>query len=161
MGLADWLRVFRTLHEKAKKGELTGTDAEDYRAGCDELARALIAAQKLTLKQGEVPRHVLRVARALQVNLETKISAARATTIDISVAGFSVLLGKAPPANEEQTATLRIPGAEPIVVTVLPGEVKPQPGNVRAAFLFQKLPEPAKQRLEMLVIDTALSQLAG
>jgi hypothetical protein len=160
MGLADWLRVFRTLHEKAKKGELTGVDAEDYRAGCDELARALIAAQKLSLRPGEVPRHVLRVARALQVTLETKISTVRATTIDISVAGFSVLLGKVPP-NEEQTATLRVPGGEPIVIGVLPGDTKQQPGNVRVAFLFQKLPDPAKQRLEMLVIDTALSQLAG
>jgi hypothetical protein len=160
MGLADWLRVFRALHEKAKKGELAGTDAEDYRAGCDELARALIAAQKLTLRPGEAPRHVLRVARALQVNLETKVSSVRATTIDVSVAGFSVLLGK-PPPPDEQTATLRVPGGDPVVAAVLPGESKQQPGNVRVAFLFQKLPEPARQRLEVLVIDTALSQLAG
>jgi hypothetical protein len=160
MGLADWLRVFRTLHEKAKKGELGGSDAEDYRAGCDELARALIAAQRLSLRPGEVPRHALRVARALQVTLETKTSTLPAITVDVSVAGFSVLLGKVPP-HEEHTATVRIPGAEPIVATVLPGEVKQQPGNVRAAFLFQKLPEAARQRLEMLVIDTALSQLAG
>ncbi len=160
MGLADWLRVFRTLHEKAKKGELTGADAEDYRAGCDELARALLSAQRLTLKPNEVPRHVLRVARALQVNLETKVSSVRATTIDVSVTGFSVLLGKVPP-NEEQTATVRIPGAEPIVVGVMPGEWKQQPGTVRVAFLFQKLPDAARARLELLVIDTALSQLAG
>lgn len=161
MGLADWLRVFRTLHEKAKKGELTGVDADDYRAGCDELARALMAAQKLALKPGETPRHVLRVARALQVTLETKVSSVRATTIDVSVAGFSVLLGKVPPPNEPQTATVRIPGADPIVCDVLPAELRQQPGNVRVAFLFQKLPDPARQRLEMLVIDTALSQLAG
>jgi hypothetical protein len=160
MSLADWLRVFRSLHERAKKGELTGTDAEDYRAGSDELARALLAAQKISLRPGEVPRHVLRVARALQVNLETKVSSARATTIDVSVVGFSVLLGKIPP-NEPQTATLRVPGAEPIVAEVVPGELKQQPGTVRVAFLFQKLPDSAKARLEMLVMDTALSQLAG
>lgn len=160
MGLADWLRVFRALHDKAKKGELAGTDADDYRAGCDELARALIAAQKLTLRPGEVPRRVLRVARALQVNLETKVSSVRATTIEISVAGFSVLLGKAPP-SEPQTATLRLPGAEPVIAEVLPGETKLQAGAVRVAFLFKGLPEPERQRLETLVIDTALSQLAG
>jgi hypothetical protein len=160
MSLADWLRVFRTLHERAKKGELTGADVEDYRAGCDELARALLAAQKISLKPGELPRHVLRVARALQVNLETKVSSARAMTIDVSVAGFSVLLGKVP-SNEPQTATLRLPGADPVVADVLPAECKQQPGTVRVAFLFQKLPDAAKARLEMLVIDTALSQLAG
>jgi len=160
MGLADWLRVFRALHEKAKKGELSGTDAEDYRAGCDELSRALIAAQKLGLRPGEVPRRVLRVARAVQVTLETKVSTVRTTTIDVSVAGFSALLGK-PPPPEEQTATLRLPGADPLVVGVVPGEVRLQPGAVRAAFLFQRLSDPARERLEMLVIDTALSQLVG
>lgn len=161
MGLADWLRAFRALHEKAKKGELHGADAEDYRAGCDELARALIAAQKLSLRPGEVPRHALRVARALQVTLETKVSTVRATTVDVSAVGFSVLLGKVPPAGEEQTATLRVPGEEPVVAAVVPGEVRQQPGTVRVAFLFQKLPDPTRQRLELLVIDTALSQLAG
>jgi hypothetical protein len=160
MSLADWLRVFRSLHERAKKGELTGRDAEDYRAGCDELARALLAAQKISLRPGEAPRHVLRVARALQVTLDTKISHSRATTVEVSVAGFSVLLGKAPP-NEPQTATLRLPGAEPLVVDVVPGEQKQQPGTVRVAFLFQKLPDAARARLELLVIDTALSHLAG
>jgi hypothetical protein len=161
MSLADWLRVFRTLHEKAKKGELDGTDADDYRGGCDELARALIAAQRLTLKPGDVPRHALRVARALQVDLETPISHVRAMTVDVSVGGFSVLLAKPPPANEEQTANIRIPGGDPIVTTVLPGEVKQQPGTVRVSFAFKRLSDADRARLETLVMDTALSQLAG
>lgn len=161
MALADWLRVFRTVHEKAKKGELGGSDAEDYRAGCDELARALMAAQRLPVKPGEPARHQLRVARALQVDLETPVSHVRATTIDVSVAGFSVLLAKPPPAGEEQTATLRIPGGEPVIAGVLPGEWKQQPGTVRVAFAYRKLPDGEKKRLEQLVIDTALSQLAG
>lgn len=160
MGLAEWLRLFRALHEKARKGELAGAELREYQAGCDELARALIAAQRLALPPGQTPRHVLRVARALQVTLETKVSTERAMTIDISVAGFSVLLGKVPPA-EEHSATLRVPGGDPVVATVLPGEAKQQPGSMRVAFLFQRLPEPLKERLEMLVMDTALSQLAG
>jgi hypothetical protein len=160
MGLADWLRVFRTLHDRAKKGELAGGDADDYRAGCDELARALMAAQKIALKPGEAPRQALRVARALQVNLETPLSSIRSMTIDVWVGGFSVLLAKPPPPGEEQTATVRVPGGEPIVATVLPSEAKQQPGTVRASFTFKKLPEEAKQQLEFLVIDTALSQLA-
>jgi hypothetical protein len=160
MSLADWLRVFRALHEKAKKGELGGNDASDYRTGCDELARALLAAQKIALRPGETPRHVLRVARALQVNLETPTSTVRATTVEVSVAGFSALLGKVPP-NELHTATLRVPGAEPVVAAVLPGESRQQAGTVRVAFLFQQLPDTVRQRLEMLVIDTALSQLAA
>ncbi len=160
MGLAEWLRRFRSLHARAMKGELAAGEAAEYRAGCDELARALIAAQKLSLRPGEAPRQVLRVARALQVDLATRTTSFRALTIDVSVAGFSVLLGTIP-ANEEHTATLRVPGPSPLVVKARPGEAKQQPGTVRVAFLFQKLPDPVKQRLEMLVIDTALSQLAG
>jgi hypothetical protein len=161
MAFADWLRVFRTLHEKATRGELTGADADDYRAGCDELARALMSAQRLPLRPGEAPRHQLRVARALQVDLETPVSRTRATTVDLSVAGFSVLAAKAPPLREEQSASLRVPGGEPLAATVLPAEVKQQPGTVRVSFTFKQLKDGDRRRLELLVIDTALSHLAG
>jgi hypothetical protein len=161
MSLADWLRVFRTLHDKAKKGELGGGDADDYRAGCDELARALMAAQRLPVKPDDAPRHQLRVARALQVDLETPLSKVRAMTVDVSVSGFSVLVAKPPPPGEEQTATLRVPGGESIIAGVLPVETRQQPGTVRVSFAFRKLPDTDRQRLETLVIDTALSQLAS
>lgn len=161
MGLSDWLRVFRTLHEKAKKGELSAEDARTYRDGCDELARALIAAQRLTLKPGEVPRQTLRVARALQVDLETRISHVRAMTTEIGVGGFSAILAKAPPAADEQECSLRIPGGEPIKVAAAVADVKPQAGSVRVSFAFRKLSDADRARLELLVIDTALSQLAG
>ena len=87
MSIGDWLRVFRTLHEKAKQGGLAGEDADAYRAGCDELARALMAAQRLAAKPGEAPRHALRVARALQVDLESPVSKVRAMTVDLGVGG--------------------------------------------------------------------------
>ncbi len=161
MGLADWLRVFRSLHERAKKNELKGADADDYRAACDELARALMAAQKLALKPGEVPRHVLRVPRALQVTLDDKVSAQRAMTVELSVAGFSVLLAKAPIHGEELTATIRIPGAEPLTAPVKAGDARQMGGTVRVSFLFGKLPDPARAQLELLVIDTALQSLAS
>jgi hypothetical protein len=161
MAFADWLRLFRTLHEKAMNGRLAGADADDYRAGCDELARALMAAQRLPLQPGEPPRHQLRVARALQVDLETPVSRVRATTVDVSVAGFSVLAAKAPPRGEEQRASLRVPGGEPIAATVMPREVRPHTGSVRVSFTFERLGDAERRRLELLVIDTALSQLAA
>src|SRR6266540_154541 len=161
MGLADWLRVFRSLHERAKKNELKGADADDYRGGCDELARALMAAQKLTLKPGETPRHTLRVARALQVTIEGKVTHVRATTIEISVAGFSALLAKPPPHDDELTATLRVPGAEkPMAAPITAGDSKQLGGTVRVSFVFGKLPDDVRAQLELLVIDTALAGLA-
>lgn len=160
MGIADWLRLFRALHDKAKLGKLSPEDAEAYRAGCDELARALLAAQRLAPRQGEAPRHALRVARAVQVDLETAVSHVRATTVELGVGGFSALLAKAPPAGEELRATLKIPGGEPLAAAVVPAELKQGPGSVRVSFTFRGLPEGERARLELLVIETALSQLA-
>ncbi len=162
MSLSDWLRVFRTLHDKAKQGGLAGEDADAYRAGCDELARALMAAQKQVAKAGEAPRHALRVARAVQIDLETPISKVRTMTIDLGVTGFSAILAKAPPAGEELSLAMRLPGrGEPLQTTVVPAEVRPQTGSVRVAFSFKKLADAEKAELERLVIDTALSQLAS
>lgn len=161
MNLADWLRVFRAIHEKAKAGTLSPQDAEDYYAGCDELSRALMAAQKLAPKPGEAPRHALRVARALQVDLETSVSSVRAMTIDLGVSGFSAILAKAPRADDAFRCTVRVPGAPPVVAEALPSEVKQQPGSVRVSFSFRGLSDTDRALLERLVIDTALSQLAS
>ncbi len=162
MSFSDWLRLFRALHERAKKGALSGEDADAYRGGCDELARALMAAQKLAPKPGEPPRHALRVARAVQVDLETRISQVRSMTVDLGVTGFSTLLAKPPRAGEEHTATLKLPDRRPLVATVVAGEARAQtPGAYRVAFAFRSLPDADRAALEMLVIDTALSQLAA
>lgn len=161
MSISDWLRVFRTLHERAKQGAVSGEDADAYRGGCDELARALMAAQRLTPRPGEAPRHVLRVALAVQVDLETPFSKVRSMTVDLAVGGFSTILAKAPPAGEEVTATLKLPGRLPLTTTVLPAEAKQQTGSVRVAFTFRKLPDADRAALEFLVIDAALSQLAA
>ena len=161
MSLSDWLRLFRALHEKAKQGGLSGEDAEAYLGGCDELARALMAAQHLTPRPGEPARHALRVARAVQVDLETPVSRVRAMTVDLGVTGFSAILAKAPPAGEEVTATLKLPGRDPLTTIVIPADARQQPGSARVAFTFRKLPDADRAALETLVIDTALSQLAS
>ncbi|HET8539465.1 MAG TPA: PilZ domain-containing protein [Anaeromyxobacter sp.] len=161
MSVSDWLRVFRAMHERAKQGGLSREDMDAYLAGCDELARALMAAQKLAPRPGEAPRHALRVARAVQVDLETPVSKVRSTTVDLGVTGFSTILAKAPPGGEELTATMKLPGREPLVTAVLPAEARPQTGSVRVAFTFRKLPDADRAALEALVIDTALSQLAA
>lgn len=161
MSIGDWLRVFRTLHDRAKQGSLSTEDAETYRGGCDELARALMAAQRLSPKPGEAPRHALRVARAVQVELETPTSQVRAMTVDLGVTGFSTILAKAPPAGEELAARLKLPGGATLAATVLPAESRQQPGSVRVAFTFRKLQDADRAALELLVIDTALSQLAA
>jgi hypothetical protein len=160
VSLADWLKSFRELHEKARRGQLSKPEEASYRAGRDELARALLTAQRLTVKPGETPRQALRVARALQVDLDLLTSSARAITIDLSTGGFSCLLAKAPPVGDEVGFSLRIPASEPLKGKVRVADLKPQQGNVRVSFQFRGLESVEKERLELFVFDTVLAQLA-
>ncbi|BDG06338.1 PilZ domain-containing protein [Anaeromyxobacter oryzae] len=161
MSLAEWLQTFRDLHERARRGQLAPREIETYRGGRDELARALLAAQRLTLKPGETPRQALRVARALQVDLDLVTSSARAITIDLSVGGFSCLLAKAPPPGDELKFTLRIPASDPLVGKCRVADVKALAGNVRVSFQFEGVEQKDRDRLETFVFDTVLSQLVG
>lgn len=159
LSLAEWLKSFRAMHEQARAGKLSPQDADTYRAARDELARALLQAQRLTVKPGETPRQSLRVARALQVDLDLITWTARAITIDLSTGGFACLLAKAPPAGDEYTFSLRIPGAAALAGKIRVADVKPQQGNVRVSFSFSGLPLEERDRVEMFVFDTVLSQM--
>ncbi len=159
MSLADWLTAFRALHEKARRGTLDEAGAAAYRAGRDELARALLAAQQLALKPGETARQALRVALALQVDLETRITSARAITLDVSTGGFAALMGKVPPRDEDLECTLRLPGQDPLKAAARVVDAKQLPGNVRVAFAFRNLSDEDRERLETALFDSVLEQL--
>jgi PilZ domain len=161
MSLGAWLSQFRDLHERARRKTLGEQDLATYRLGRDELARALLAAQRLTLKPGETPRQALRVARALQIDLDLLTSRERAISIDLSTGGFSCLLAKSPPLGDEVGFSMRIPASEPLAGRARIADVKPHSGNVRVAFQFVGLPAEDRERVEMFVFDTVLSQLSG
>ena len=159
MGFADWLRQFRALHERAKAGALKGADLTAYRSGRDELARALLAAQRLSLPAGVRPRQALRVPRALQADLQFPDGDVRAMTVDVSAGGFGALLARPPKVGEELKVTLRIPGGEPLRSDARVIEVRAQVGNARASFQLVGLEEADAERLELLVFDAVLAQL--
>jgi hypothetical protein len=161
MSLGEWLSAFREMHERSRRKQLSAADLQVYRTGRDELARALLAAQRLTLKPGETPRRAMRVARALQVDIDMLTARERAITIDISTGGFSCLLARAPPLGDEVGISMRIPASDPLACRARIADVKAQAGNVRAAFQFVGLSDDDKERLEMFVFDTVLAQLSG
>ncbi len=161
VSLVEWMKAFRGLHDRARGGKLSPSEIEDYRAARDELARALLSAQRLTVKPGETPRAALRVARALQVDLDMITAQARAITIDLCTGGFACLLAKAPSMNDEIRFTLRLPGTEALAGKVRVADVKPQQGNVRVSFQFVGLSGDDRERVEMFVFDTVLSQIVG
>ena len=158
--LAEWILSFRALHEKARRGILKDAELARYRAGRDELARALLVAQRLQLKPGEQPRRALRVARALQLELELGATHLRAVTIDVSTGGFSCLLPRAPALGDDVGFSLRMPLADPIAGRAGVQDVKALTGNVRVAFTFKGISDADRERMEMFVFDTVLAQLA-
>jgi len=160
MGLADWLKAFRSQHERYKRGQLAGADLQAYRGGRDELARALLAAQHVLVKQGEVPRRQLRVARALQAEVDFGKEKVRAMTLDVSPGGFAALIARPPVPGDQVKVSLRLPGQDPVTGVALVVDVKVQPGNARASFAFRPLPEAEAERLETFVFDAVLDQLA-
>jgi hypothetical protein len=157
--LADWLLGFRQLHEKARRGQLREAELLTYRAARDELARALLAAQRLQLKAHETPRRALRVARALQLDLDLGTSRERAITLDVSSGGFSCLQAKAPPLGDEVGFSLRIPAGDALAGRARVHDVKPQQGNARVSFVFVNLTDAEKERVELFVFDAVLAQL--
>lgn len=157
--LAGWLLDFKVLHERARTGQLRGGEVARYRLARDELARALLVAQRLQLKPGETPRRALRVARAVQADLDLATSRIRAPTLDVSTGGFSCLLARAPPLGDELGFTLRLPGAEPLSGKARVQDAKPREGNVRVSFMFTSLSEAERERMELFVFDTVLAQL--
>jgi hypothetical protein len=159
MSLAEFLSTFRKMHEQARRGLLEGKELALYLAKRDELARALLSAQRLTIKQGETARQALRVARALKIELDFGMLHPRALTLDLSKGGFATVLVQAPSLKDEVGFTLHIPPAKPVSGKCRVVNVKQHAGNVRVAFQFTGLSEADRERLELFVFDAVLEQL--
>jgi hypothetical protein len=156
----EWLRNFSALHERARRGHLSGDDRDEYLTRRDDLTRALVAVQRRLAAPGANRRNVLRVSRALQVELEAPLSRERALTTTVSVGGFSALLAEPPCRDELLKCSLLMPGGEHIETTARPVGTKLQPGTTHVSFAFGKLDDHDRERLEMLIFETALEQLA-
>jgi c-di-GMP-binding flagellar brake protein YcgR len=160
MGLAQWLAAFRDLHERAKAGKLAAGERETYVAAREELARALLAAQRVQTRSGQSPRRSIRVSRALQADLELAgAGAVRAMTLDVSPGGFGALLAKPPPVGEGLRFALRLPGGARVAGSARVAGVAPGSGSARVAFAFDDVPTEDVERLEVLVFDTLLEQM--
>jgi hypothetical protein len=159
MSLKEWLTRFQAQHQRARAGTLDADGWASYRAGREELARALMAAQKASLKPGEAARQGLRVARALQADLEWSVEKIRVVTLDLSAGGFGALLARAPPTTEDIRVQLRIPGGDPVQARSRVVGVQVGPTSSRVSFCFTEIGAAERERVELLVFDTVLGQL--
>jgi len=157
--LIEWMTEFATLHRRAKAGELSLEEKGNYVRLRDELAEALLTAQRLNLKPGEMMRRSLRVAQALPVELELPEWRASALTLDLSSGGFSALVSQAPEAGSSIGFTLKlgrtlapVKGRGKVVATV------PHKGSVRLGIMFEHVAPPDRERLEFIIVDAILRQ---
>lgn len=159
MDLGSWLNEFRALHDEKKRGSLTGQRLSDYYAARDELARALLAAQRVAIEPGQQPRRALRVSRALQADVAFFDGTVRVLTRSLSSGGFAALLARSPKVDDEVKVTLRIAGGEPLISSARVVDLKQQGGSVQVSFRWVDLSDSDLERLETLVFDTVLEQL--
>jgi hypothetical protein len=159
MELKKWIDEFNRLHVRARKGDLSAADQVSYRERRDELARALVTAQRLTVLPGQTPRQALRVTRALQIDLDLAAGRVRVMTQNISTGGFGALMGQMPKENESIGFTLRQPGGtEPIVGRCRVREIQTKTGTHLVSFVFEELNDEARDRIEMTIFDAVMEQ---
>lgn len=162
MDLAQWLTEFRALHQKARRNSLSAEEREVYYAGRNELARAILAAQRMSLQPGLTPRQALRASLALPIEMEIHGRMRPHLTMDISAGGFSAILAEAPAPDEAIRFSLRLPAeTEPINGDALCVQSVRQPGRSRCCFRFETVSRADRERVEMLVFDVLLDHLKG
>ena len=162
MELRRWLQAFKDLHERARKGTLNATEREKYLEQREELARAVVAGQQLTTLPGHTARQMMRVAKALQIDLDLNEGRQRFMTMHISAGGFGTLMVKPPTQGQAVGFVLKIPGAtEPMVGRVKMLDAQKRTGNFLVSFAFEDLTPEGLEQLEMVLFDSVLQQFQG
>jgi PilZ domain-containing protein len=155
-----WVEQFRALHTRARKGPLSEEERRRYVAAREQFARALTAAQGMSLPPGLSARRTFRIAQGLQVDLSFATGPLRTLTLDVSVGGFSVMMHKPPTESEEPEFTLKLPGnQEPVKGRAKMVSAQRKIGTHRVSFSIQGLTEKDQERLETSLFDMALERI--
>jgi hypothetical protein len=159
MSLGEWVVALRDLHHQARLGKLPPDELRRYHEERETLAKAILAAQRLRAAPGAKGRQALRVARALKVELTLAGVYSEATTVDLGVGGFAVMLPT--PARVGQQADVRLelePGnAVSARVRVVSMQRKGKP--YRVAFRIEGLSAEDKERIGVAVFEAALARI--
>jgi PilZ domain len=160
MTTAEWLHEFRRLHEKARQRGLTPGESADYFAAREAVLSAVTAAQNAELRLELRTRRVMRVGRALQVDVEAPGWSESAVTLDIGAGGFAALLGTPPPPDQPIRASVRLGTERRVIATARVVDVRRRRGSARVSFAFLDLDAAARSELEGYLLDDVLSHLS-
>jgi hypothetical protein len=157
--LKQWMAQFCGWHEQYRKGELGEESLPLYREARGDLIDMLIVAQRLEIRT-DGARRALRMARALQVELDLPTGRVMALTQDISTGGLSALVGQAPPVGAMLSFRLKLGrGIEPIAGRARVVAAIPMQGSVRMAIAFETIEQGARDHIEDLVLDAICVEL--
>jgi c-di-GMP-binding flagellar brake protein YcgR len=158
--LSGWLKAFAALHARAKQGELSADEKLEYAKSRDELAEGLLLAQQITPHGSSGQRRrALRVAQALQVQLESDLYSATAITLDLSSGGFSTIISRGFDVGTQMTFTLKLGrGREPVHGSAKVVNAMPQNGSVRIGVAFVEMAAADRERLDFVIVDAVLKQ---
>ncbi len=159
MGLLKNAR-FAVLHERAKRGELDAVELARYREQRERVIDEMLDVQRAALAPGQRSRGALRVAVAMPFELRSDAGRVRASTLDLSDAGFAALLAAPPTTGDDVDVTLHLAGA-PLQARARVIEVRWMGGGARAGFLFADLDDEQRERLLAAVFDAVLNALTG
>lgn len=156
MGIARFIADLRVLHEKAHAGLLGPEELREHDKARDELAKAIITAQNLTVHFGEKPRRSLRVSKAFPVQLELPEGVARALTLDVSASGFAVLLARELVSNSPVPFRMQLPGTGEVRGLARAAVKVRERLSSRVGFEIVSMTDEAAARMEAAVFDEVL-----
>jgi hypothetical protein len=158
---AEDAQDLRRLHAEARASTLPPEDAARYSALVARLLERAVAAQNASLRLRERPRKVVRIRRALQVEVSWGAEVHRVLTLDVGTGGFSALLPLTPPREGTVAVRLQLARGEHLMLIARVADVRERRGTSRVSFAFENLGEAGVQRLERCLVHDLVCQLAS
>ena len=126
-----------------------------------EVCGVLLMGQRLTIEPDAGARRALRVARAYPIEFGFPTGAVSSITHDISTTGLSAIVADSPSSGEVLSMRLKIGGGTVIRGRCQVVKIIPKQGSTRMAVAFEGLPADAHERIETIVCDVVVSELAS
>ncbi|MEW5738947.1 MAG: PilZ domain-containing protein [Myxococcota bacterium] len=156
MDPSEWLAGFRITHQQARDGKLKPEERARYLAMREEFARSLVAAQGLTVPEGQQARRYFRVAQIFPLEVNNLYNT---VTKELSRSGFSALITGALKEGDRVEFKLTLArAAEPLTGQAKVVSVVRQAGNSRVSFAIESMKEADAERLELALFDAVLAR---
>jgi hypothetical protein len=160
MGLTNFLDDLRGLHGKVTEGTASVEEQQSYQKGREDLALAILLAEKMQLKQKERARRSLRTPHECPVELRAGSSAAMGETIELSAFGFSMVLDTTAPEWRGPVAfRISLPKGGDVSGEARMAGKNPPATRSREGFAITEISDAGREALANVVFEDLLSEL--